>query len=136
MLRSGHDETKMIRALAIVVLLSGCGASGLAIANGTALGVSTAALACDWGQTRAAAGTGWPNEMRDANPIIGPRPTPSTVDVYFIAVIAANIGIWFVTPRRYRMFLPALVSLRETKSIVNNNDVRQVDLSACGARSL
>lgn len=115
----------------LVAMLGGCGAGGLSIANGTALGVSTATLACDWGQTRKAAGTGW-RDHHDSNPVMGPTPSTGAVDAYFLAAIVLNAGIWYVMPKRLRSVIPAILTVGQISTISDNNRVPNADLTGCG----
>lgn len=111
-----------MRAALLVLLLSGCGASGLAVANGVGLGASTAALACDWAQTRAHAANGW-RQVQESNPIMGARPSPSKVDAYFIGAAALSVLAWRLTPRRYRLAIPIAITLVQARAIVRTASV-------------
>lgn len=97
-----------MRSVLLVVLLCGCGVAPLTIANGTALGVSSAALACDWSQTRAHASDGWMNHYED-NAILGTTPSPRAVDAYFAGALVAHALAWYLVPERYRSLIPTLV---------------------------
>lgn len=115
-------------------MLSGCGASGLAIANGTALGLSSATLACDWGQTRASAARNWVRPDGQAqierNPIMGPAPSPTTVDGYFVAIAALNALVWYIAPRKLKWIIPLGVVAWQSYIVAHNHAVLQVGM--CG----
>lgn len=129
-----------MRPLLLAILLSGCGVPALTIANHVGLGVSSAALACDWHGTRAIAEAGW-GEYRDAhgdrreryesNPMLGPEPALGTVDAYFLTMLGASVLGWYVLPKRYRLVVPLLVTAIETKAVVNNVVNR---VGVCGVR--
>lgn len=130
-----------MRAVLVVLLLSGCGASGLGIANGTALGISTAALACDWAQTRSFAEIGWQSRIdalrvqpyHEANPIMGETPSPGAVDAYFLGALALNAAAWFLVPRRWRMAIPIAVTLVQAGAISNTLDRSGHDPGLCAS---
>lgn len=103
-----------MRWLAALVLCVGC-----VHADRVALATSTAALACDWGYTHAAAADGW-RKFYEANPIMGPEPTTTEVSVYFASAITINAVVWALTPPTYRAALPAAVTARQTYSIAHN----------------
>lgn len=84
-----------------------------------ALVTSSAALACDWLQTRSAASSGW-HEMSEGNPLLGSEPTPQAVDTYFAAVVLTNALLWYVTPARWRSAVPLGVVAVQTKTIARN----------------
>lgn len=68
------------------------------------LGISLAtAYVLDWGQTRYIAKH--PEKFREGNPVLGPHPSLSRVDNYFIAM--GLVGYWIADalPRRYRKLL-------------------------------
>lgn len=74
----------------ILGLLPGC----LTAANVVGAGVTTASLMCDWNVTRAQAADGWPNDLREASPILGPTPTPRQVDRYFsVVTVLVVVGV-------------------------------------------
>ena len=114
----------MTRVLLVVwALLSG--ACSLRAVNTGTLVASTAALACDWGQTRgvAAAGGAWKDGSKwEMNPIMGPTPSTGTVDLYFAAVAAANVGLWTVMPRRLRWIVPSIVLAAQIHAVSGNID--------------
>lgn len=104
----------------ILLLVTGCSAPGLVIANKIAVSVSTAALACDWGQTRAFAAKFENNQIGqhfEKNPILGDRPTPTGVDLYFLGAIGASLLAWRFLPRRWRIALPLVIILGQTKAL-------------------
>src|SRR5262245_37800463 len=124
----------MMRTLALLLLLGGCGASGLTIANGVGLGVSSSALVCDWAGTRSRASGGWKpyqdadGEWRqpyESNPLMGDRPDSTVVDAYCLGVLILSSVAWRLVPRRYRIAVPILVTAISVKASINNavNDV-------------
>jgi hypothetical protein len=120
-------------AVIAVAMLGGC-AGALSIANGTALGLSTATLACDWGQTRTVAAAGWPG-IYEENPIMGTKPSPRAVDLYFAVMVVANILAWRFMPRRWRWAIPIVVTVWQVVVIARNGaraDRIGVDFGVCG----
>lgn len=91
----------------------------------TALVASTAALACDWGQTHRAAAERWTGGANgtgrhEGNPIMGPTPSTRTVNVYFAATAAVNVALWYALPKRYRSIVPAVLTAAETMQVSSN----------------
>jgi hypothetical protein len=130
----------MRTVLLVVALLGGCGASGLTIANGTALGVSTVSLACDWGQTRAyATDDGWRSGSEN-NPILGHNPSAVALDAYFIAAIAANAVIWRFAPRKVRAVLPTIITAVQLHAMIttqqSTTSLRAYYPGVCGVDSM
>lgn len=123
-----------MRALLLLALLSGCGAPALTIANGVALGVQSAALACDWQQTRRASEAGWPGKMTERNQVIrvmdGSKPASSAVDAYFIGALALSALGWYVIPRRWRIIVPIVITSVQLDAIVHNTKTPL--LGVCG----
>lgn len=107
--------------IVLVVVLIGCRPGGLTALNGAALGASTAALLCDWGQTRSLASDGW-GRTRETNPLMGERPTTTVVDTYFAVTILINATIWRTVPKRYRWIAPSAVAASQARSISRNMD--------------
>ena len=125
-----------VRILVLVVILGGCGASGLTIANGTALGVSSASLLCDWAQTRRASDAGW-TMQHEQNPIMGRDPSSRTVDAYFLGAAALNVLAWRLMPRRWRVVIPSIVFVVQADSIRSNIAESRpgwTDMGVCGVR--
>ena len=131
---------KTTAAVAVLAMLGGCAMSGLTIANGTALGVSTATLACDWWQTRTVAAADWPHGKYEGNPLIGPKPSASTVDLYFAGVIAASVLAWRLMPRRWRMIIPsAIIAVQARAMIVSYGEAMATNTpyeGVCGSTGL
>jgi hypothetical protein len=99
----------------------------------TALAVSTAALACDWGQTHRAATEHWTGGSNgtgrhEANPIMGSAPSTRIVNVYFAATAALNVALWYALPKRYRSIVP--VALTTVQAIQVSDNIGSVSL--CG----
>lgn len=86
-----------MRFLVWVVLATGC-----VHVNRTTLVASTAALACDWAQTRSMARRDWPDGSYDRNPILGGRPDTLHVDVYFATAAVWNALLWYALPKRWK----------------------------------
>lgn len=84
-----------------------------------ALATSTATLACDWGSTRQAAGTGWRLTYED-NPILGLEPSVRAVDGYFAAMIAAQLLAWYLVPRPWRIAGAVALTAFETYYVIDN----------------
>lgn len=123
------------RSAILVLLLSGCGAPALTIANHVGLVVQSTAIACDWGQTRRASEMGWRvggKQLVENNLVLGETPGPAAVDVYFLVAIGAAAFAWHVLPRRWRMLAPLTVGLLQADSIAHNLGREGVDLGVCG----
>jgi hypothetical protein len=105
--------------LVVWALLSG--ACSLRAVNTGTLVASTAALACDWAQTRGAAAAGWEG-VHENNPVMGPTPSTATVDAYFFAVAIVNAAIWHVTPESWRPVTQGALISRQSLAIVRNSD--------------
>lgn len=127
---------RRVTSLAVLVLGAGCGGvSGLTIANGIALGASSATLACDWGQTRRFAEVDWRQPVpgarpeanayyrwSESNPLLGAHPTTGEVDVYFAGALAATLLAWRMLPRRWRIAVPLVITAIQLKAIANTVD--------------
>ena len=96
--------------------------------NRATLVASTAALACDWAQTRELAGDGW-RTHRETNPMLGERPTTNVIDTYFLAAAIVNATVWAVMPERFRSVIAGGVAARQGLAIGRN---LSEDASACG----
>ena len=99
-----------------VVLMTGCTNAWV---NRGALIASTAALACDWGQTRGQAARGWGDRM-EQNPMLGAEPTTAAVDTYFVSALALNAMIWYLAPARASAVIPAAVVAVQADAIAGN----------------
>ncbi len=104
----------MLKLLALLSL-SGCTLSQV---NKAALVTSTATLACDWAQTRGAAAD-WGGRM-EANPVLGPQPSQTKVDFYFVGILAANAVAWVLLPKQARAAVSGVVTGVQTKTIIGN----------------
>ncbi len=111
------------------MLVGGCGASAWTIAHHVSVATAGATLACDWGGTRASADRGWGvhrdehGQLRrryESNPLLGPEPSPSKVDVYFLGSAVLAALAWYAMPKRYRIAVPLLVAAISTKATINN----------------
>lgn len=119
---------RLATALVMVVALGGCGASGWKVAHHIAIGTAAGGLACDWHGTRSTAERGWMGSdgapKYESNPVMqamdGRKPSPGTIDAYFLGVVALSALGWYVLPRRYRILVPAVLAAAETKAVVNN----------------
>jgi hypothetical protein len=131
--------TAMQRAAVLVaaILATGCaGASGLTIANRVGLGVQTAALACDWGQTRSYAADGWSLGHTEGNPIItamgSNQPSTAVVDAYFLAMVGLSALGWYVLPPRYKLVVPIVITAIQADAVVHNLTRKVGATSVCG----
>jgi hypothetical protein len=107
----------MKTALAMIaVSMLGC-ANGY-VRHGTAT-LALASLACDWGQTHAAARRSWRGQY-EANPIMGTAPSPVTVDLYFAAAAVSMIAVAQVLPERWRPVLYSAVTVKQGQTIAGN----------------
>lgn len=92
------------------------------------LAVSSATLACDWGQTRSAASAGWMDRV-ERNPLMGAHPSTIQVDMYFGVVTLLNVTLWAMLPKRWRSVVPIGVGAFEMNTIVGNVPTTE---SVCG----
>lgn len=113
-------------AKAGVVLM--CLLVGCAHVDTAALIASTASLACDWGQTRSAADRGWASRI-ERNPILGPRPSTSQVDMYFGVTALLNVTLWTLLPKGWKSIVPAGVTAMEANTVYGNRDTT---VAKCG----
>lgn len=123
-LRNRHQPTATTRRLLTVVLaivlMGGC-----ATFERITLVAATASLVCDWSQTRSWSELGWPDGYRERNPVLGPMPATSVIDVYFLGAIVLSSAIWMRTPPGYR-WLPALLVTAVQWPVVMDNE-RQIE---------
>ncbi len=115
-----------MRAIVVLLALSGCAGTfgrsqppALQHANRIALGLAAAALACDWAQTHSAAAGGWRGTF-EANPLMGPAPSPGEVSLYMAGVGAALLVVWLTLPPRLRPALAGGVLVAEVHTVVGN----------------
>ena len=118
-----------MRYLILLALLASCTTSRLRTANRAALVSSMGLLACDWGQTRSAASTGWAG-LEERNPVMGTNPSTGHVDVYFASVAAVNVALYLLMPERARWVAPSVVSAVQVNAIAGNTST--VPGPACG----
>lgn len=106
------------RVFALMTMLAAC-AGSLEHVNRIGVGLAVATTACDWGQTRSAAGTGW-RTTYEGNPVMGPSPSTSTVDLYMAAVAVSTIALGHVLPDWARPILYGAVTVAETATVIDN----------------
>ena len=99
----------------LLILLSACAPT----VGRVTLATSTAALACDWLQTRQSAVDGWP-DLREANPILGPKPDAASVDAYFFTVALTNVVLYALLPRSVDWVIPSAVTAVQLRTIRGN----------------
>ena len=122
----GFQVSNRTRALVDALLLIAAAIGvysmlGCSHVNRTTLVASSAALACDWVQTRAAASDGWV-DFEEANPIMGRTPSVNTVDAYFATAAIANAAIWYFMPSSVKSLLPITVTAFQVRTIRRNID--------------
>lgn len=122
--RAVRPTVDEVRALLMMVGL----ATGCVHADRVALATSTATLACDWGYTNREASSGW-RMSHEANPVIGPKPEPGVVALYFSAVLVANVVAYYAMPAKYRSIAPIAITARQTFALHHNYGN---DQSVCG----
>lgn len=114
-------------AMMVLALVSGC---SMATAHRATAGAALMAMACDWGETRRATETNGSGTM-EMNPILGPAPHASMVDLYFLATTAAIVGIAELAPRKAQPFLYGAVLAVEAHTIRGNMGA---NLGPCGLK--
>lgn len=117
-----------VRALLVMLFAGGCTLRG---ANRAALAASTAALACDWLQTRHAAEMDWRYGIEN-NPILGPAPHTSVVDGHFASAAVFNAIIWVVMPERWKWAVPTVITTAQVRTVANNVEHGQTN-GLCGS---
>ena len=93
------------------------------------LAVSTATIACDWGQTRQAAKSGW-GVYYEKNPYLGEEPGVLRVDSYFVTMLAANALIWVVVPEKWRTVYGITITGIQGRALYRSMEYGE--RSACG----
>jgi hypothetical protein len=104
----------MLRAGATLPARVSWRASDVALAGAFAV-----ALAIDAAQTRGLAQHGWQTH-REANPILGPRPSVGQVNTYTAAAAVTVLGVAAVVPRRVRPWLLGAALAVETFTVAGN----------------
>jgi hypothetical protein len=132
----------MTRLVMLALLAVGCsGTWGRAAPTLNKIGAaaSVAVLACDWGQTRYAAGRGaagtwgqdtWEKGM--ARHAIGTSPSVASVDVYFAVASIAAIGLAQLVPEKARPLVYGAIVVGEVATIGGN--WRTTETCGMGAR--
>lgn len=106
-------------AAALLVLAATACSGSLRHVNRAGAVLATAALACDYGQTRSAAAAHWEGHY-EANPVMGTNPSTSTVDMYFAATaVVVHLGAQLL-PERIRPLAYAAVIGVQAHAIHNN----------------
>ena len=130
-------------AMLVAAMLAGCATANRHLGR-AALVASTAALACDWGQTRSQASAGWIRRRANGeewstserNPILGQHPGTGAVDAYFVTSAFLNLMIWAALPERYRWAGPTAVMIIEAPTVVGNltttSNMSTSNSGACG----
>lgn len=126
-----------MRAVAVLMALAatGCAAwdrrpGAQRWANRIGLAVMEAGVACDWGSTRNAAMRGWPGTLHEANELLGPRPSPSAVDLYMSWAALTLAVVHHAIPERWRPLLWVPVVAFQVDAVTYN--VHQTGF--CGVR--
>lgn len=114
------EVVKILGVLMVALVCSGCSMAAARHANHVTLGLALITTACDWHETRWAAGDGW-SKTYEANPIMGEEPSTTTVDVYNAAVIGATVGLGQLVPEQYRWLVYGAVAAAGVESIIVNS---------------
>jgi len=123
----------MLKLLALAGLVT-ASACSLTTANRTALVISTAAIACDWSQTRSWNDIRWQG-VYETNPLLGEMPQAGEIDAYFWIVSIANIAAWAISPPRYRWISQSVVVGLQAQAVIPNQmkiNSRNDGRSLCG----
>lgn len=119
----------MLKILPILLLL------GCVHMDRATLVTSAASIACDWGQTHAAAARGWVDPsgamQTEANPIMGTNPSTAKVDAYFLGAEVLNAAIWYVLPKAWKTIYALPVTGMQTFTVYGNT---KENLGVCGIR--
>lgn len=88
----------------------------------TTLATSTALIACDWGMTRWMPKTGaYDRGYAELNPLMGERPSTTTVDLVFVAALTANVAAYPYLPKWARAWLYTSVTVLEAANVAAFN---------------
>jgi len=90
------------------------------LASAITLAVSTAALACDTGQTISISRAGWPGGTHEGNWLLGPKPSVLHLIMYNGGVAGANLGAWYLIPEEYDWIAPLALGALETLLVAHN----------------
>lgn len=131
---------RMTKTIALCALLAvtACSrwAGGSRTFNRAAMVTAQALLACDYGQTLDASLRGWGTAedpfMREANPILGPTPSPTEVTVYAASVSTLLVAVYHALPERWRGLAPLATSAVQLYAVAGNAIVAPRPL--CGVR--
>lgn len=106
-----------------LVMLSACSAGTWRHIDRTTLAMSTASIACDWGQTATMAAKGWDRGLgpqHEENPIMGEHPSVAVVSAYFMTALVINTAVWAVLPASWRSAIPTAITGSQTITIERN----------------
>lgn len=86
------------------------------------LASSTALIACDWGMTRWMPKTGaYERGYVELNPLLGRRPSATTIDVVFILAITANVAAYPYLPKWARAWWYTTATALEVGNVLTFN---------------
>lgn len=101
-------------ALAATATCLGCHAAQIG-----SLVASEAAIVADWQQTRCHAASGWRGTY-EQNPLLGPAPSPHTVDLYMGGALVLNAALWYVLPKGWNTAAASVVAGFEAHTVITN----------------
>ena len=113
----------MIKTTVLLVLLSGCFSRNK---QTIAYAAGQAAIMCDWAMTRWMADR-YDQGFVELNPILGRRPSPTTIDAVTIGALAVNTAIYAFAPNWFRAgWLPYVAILETANNLWFNPDGHQL----------
>lgn len=114
----GLARAKVRLALACAVALAGCASEPWdttdRVLGYTALGAAIA----DWSQARYIAEN--PSKFKDKNPLLGPHPSRTKVDAYFVGAIGGGYLLADALPGRYRKLFLGSATIVEISTVHDN----------------
>lgn len=126
--------TRLALLTLVLTQVQACASRTRARVNQAALGLAVATIACDWGQTHAAAKSGWfaTPAHYEMNPVIGPDPTVRAVDLYMLGAAIAIVAVGQHLPSWLRAPAYGLVAVVEAKTLVDNVEIGMPHATTCG----
>jgi hypothetical protein len=119
-----------VRGAALLVLLAvadvGCATGGRVLMSDgyqrTMLASSTALVTCDWGMTRWMPETGaYENGYAELNPLLGRKPSTTTIDTVFVVALVAHVGAYKYLPKWARAWWYTTVTAVEAANVAYFN---------------
>lgn len=108
-----------MRALLVMVAVSGCTYTARQHASRMLLGTAVLSQSCDMGSTYRAASMGWRTNS-EGNMLLGPQPSTGTVGAYGAVVIAATVALGLTLPEKLRPIFLGIVTIAGVDKSIHN----------------